>query len=622
MSKLAYRGRCAGCGVPCHNSKFRNRHGHFKYHAIPDNTSLPCPHQTVDSHRICRPCYNLHLDYSSGRKAPIAAATTDAAVVTAAATVLVTAAAAALTTASHTPPPTAATTQSPPPDPAVPVDSDFFTANRTRSDVTDRLLLRPSCASYLAAVVKAVASVVELHLAPGSLHRTRLFHSDCTSTVDHWAAMLREDNRVRVERYADVASASDARADGLTVAQLVFKRSAGGSAHVYLDHPTFPTGLAERGLAGWQKAVKRERWVRDVQDRTRTAAALKSKLPKGGRADKRRGRWQVRVKHDHPILGLSTAVQEEKCSDNFYTHMPLPPELRDNIDYLCHDCPTMYNIGPCNTCTHHDGVGGWSQLVEGWKVFMWWDAEQSSLLSYDTDTNKISVEAEATAAGSFHWSLLGPGCSISLPADLPHCVVTLTSSLLLTYTSDNGPSRLCRLLGFILAGKIHDPMWLHDWQHDAVSKGGTGEQWLPSHFYVELLQCIFRHTAAKVADWQQSGELTKVQHTADAWQEARQRGMDVAFAGQHEPRRNNDLTEEDSATILEMYEEMCACMQRWRCERDERVDVARFMPRVSTWRRDTVEQAKANGALPDRLTKPCTTVSQSAGGKRRKITVC
>ena len=84
------------------------------------------------------------------------------------------------------------------------------------------------------------------------------------------------------------------------------------------------------------------------------------------------------------------------------------------------------------------------------------EPQHSHILHYDTAHHLFSLQA-ARDVVSFQWTLLGPGASISLPADLPHCVVSLTSSLLFTWATDNGPSRLCRLLSFILAGRILDP---------------------------------------------------------------------------------------------------------------------------------------------------------------------
>ena len=76
-----------------------------------------------------------------------------------------------------------------------------------------------------------------------------------------------------------------------------------------------------------------------------------------------------------------------------------------------------------------------------------------------------------------------------------HVSVTLSSSLLFTWATDNGPSRLCRLLGLILAGDVDDPVWLYDSQHN---KPGEEERWLPSHHCIALLQSIFQHAASRM----------------------------------------------------------------------------------------------------------------------------
>ena len=127
---------------------------------------------------------------------------------------------------------------------------------------------------------------------------------------------------------------------------------------------------------------------------------------------------QVPVSHMKSCLGLSPAAREEKRNDNFYTGLSLPLELRGVSQYIrSTDCPTLYNLGPISTRSHLDGVGGWSALVEGWKVFCWWEPQHSHILHYDTAHHLFNLQA-ARDVVSFQWALLGPGASISLPVAL------------------------------------------------------------------------------------------------------------------------------------------------------------------------------------------------------------
>ena len=287
---------------------------------------------------------------------------------------------------------------------------------------------------------------------------------------------------------------------------------------------------------------------------------------------------QVLVSQNEACLGLSGADREEKRNDSFYTDLRLPPELRDVRVYINGtDCPVLYNFGPISTKTHHDGVGGWSQLVEGYKVFFWWEPQHSHLLHYNTDDHYFNLQA-AKDVVSFRWALMGPGASISLPADLPHCVVSLTSSLLFTWATDNGPSRLCRLLGYVLAGIVRDPLWLYDWQHN---KRGSEERWLPSRLYVVLLQRILQHTATRLRAWQESGQTFKVRATAKAWQQARADGMDDAFSRPFHPVANTELSNAEAATIRDMYRETNSCMQQWALDGSVRLDTDTLMPTVN-----------------------------------------
>ena len=69
--------------------------------------------------------------------------------------------------------------------------------------------------------------------------------------------------------------------------------------------------------------------------------------------------------------------------------------------------------------------------MEGYKVFFWWQPQHIDVIQYDTANHFFNLQA-AQDVVSFQWAQLGPGSSVSLPADLPHCVVTLSSSLLFT----------------------------------------------------------------------------------------------------------------------------------------------------------------------------------------------
>ena len=292
------------------------------------------------------------------------------------------------------------------------------------------MLLGP-CSAYLDALIDMMARVVGLDLAPDSLDSTRIVDSP-TCTRRQWAAVLRAGNRIPVVSYAACAEG------GLSNKQTVFVRCAMGQPQVYLDHSIFPPGLTDMGLGGWEVEVERRRWQKMVDDQPPFAASGLNISHSYREVGKRERRWriQVLVSHNETCLGLSDADRAEKRNDNFYTDLTLPNELRGVTRYISSgDYPTLYNFGPISTRSYHDGVGGWSQLVEGYKVFMWLEPQHSHILHYDTANHFFSLQA-ARDVVSFQWALLGPGTcprtyhTVSYPSPHPSCLLRQQTTVL------------------------------------------------------------------------------------------------------------------------------------------------------------------------------------------------
>jgi hypothetical protein len=164
------------------------------------------------------------------------------------------------------------------------------------------------------------------------------------------------------------------------------------------------------------------------------------------------------------------------------------------------------------------------------------------------------------------------------------------------------------VLGLILTGKIHDPLWLLDAVDEPnkkkrkTSQQETAEQnitsvdrWLPSQHYVPLLQSIYRHSVALVEAWQAEGYNGRVAMLGRGWAFARQKGMDAAFGAPFAPLNNVPLSATDSTNIRVMYQEMCVCMEIWRKNGAQIVDAKATMPTVWT---------RANRG-PKRVSHPC-----------------
>ena len=118
--------------------------------------------------------------------------------------------------------------------PSTPITPAFFLAHLHRTRDTDLVLLG-RCGLYLDAVIDMVTDVVGLDLAPDSLDSTRILDTPSCKR-EHWAAVLRADNRVLAASYTSCA------VGGLSAEQTVFDRCAMGQPQVYLDYVVFPLG--------------------------------------------------------------------------------------------------------------------------------------------------------------------------------------------------------------------------------------------------------------------------------------------------------------------------------------------------------------------------------------------
>ena len=116
--------------------------------------------------------------------------------------------------------------------------------------------------------------------------------------------------------------------------------------------------------------------------------------------------------------------------------------------------------GPSSNGTHIDSEGGGSCLVFGQKVFVSWDPKEwaagLSFAQWAHGRAEIAPPLLADVLAKFpslRWTYVGPGCTIILPADRVHFVITLASSALVSFVSTTLPHRLVRSMVLAFAGQ-------------------------------------------------------------------------------------------------------------------------------------------------------------------------
>jgi hypothetical protein len=164
--------------------------------------------------------------------------------------------------------------------------------------------------------------------------------------------------------------------------------------------------------------------------------------------------------------------------------------------------------GVC-TCMHVDFIGGMACLVDGFKLWLWCDAGDLKDLGWRPGQPLIDL-ARASQLPSFRWSLGGPGVSFSTHPDVPHAVVTLTGSLLITWPQTLLPFRQLRALALSATNYVEDAIWLVNYE-----RGGFH----PPQLYVKAFEGILSATARRVQQWLEAGPRgwSMLLHSAHSW---------------------------------------------------------------------------------------------------------
>ena len=156
-------------------------------------------------------------------------------------------------------------------------------------------------------------------------------------------------------------------------------------------------------------------------------------------------KWQVRGEMKANELLLDDDLRD---SLQIFEHALLSDEL--SAVFLTH--------GPSCNSAHVDSIGGGSCCVFGWKVVVMWDAlEWEAGVGRKAGLGDVAPPLsilDLIRFPSLRWTLIGPGTTIVLPADRPHFVIALSSSLLITFSSTSFPHRMMRSMALVFAGRM------------------------------------------------------------------------------------------------------------------------------------------------------------------------
>ena len=209
--------------------------------------------------------------------------------------------------------------------------------------------------------------------------------------------------------------------------------------------------------------------------------------------------------------------------------------------------------GGMGTTAHPDNLGGWGYLSEGWKVVLTMDPVEAAEMGWSSADQLLDL-AELAKVPSLKWILLGPGMSIWFTPDSFHAVITLCSSVYVTWNSTVVPHRLIYTLGLILNGMVEDYTWV------ATTKG----KWNQSLVYADVM---FRIIAGWIA-WidkcraQREGGDRKVRSFLTALTRAARKGysrisqdLEHLFErdGPFTPRHQEILSDEATEGIKTLY---------------------------------------------------------------------
>ena len=229
---------------------------------------------------------------------------------------------------------------------------------------------------------------------------------ESTSSLAQWQAVLTPERCVRGAAWNEIAWQQTVQS---------------GQCAVWLDFPAWPCAIEAKGGVLWAQSASakhggKRRQVGMPEEKTEKQA---SQVP----AHNSRIGWNE---------GVHMGSRRACASWDLLDALEWPTGLEGVRPYVTGSvCPTFVTRGPSCTTAHLDCVGGFSSLVEGWKVFVWWDLDDHVKMGCKVDNLFFSVVAAASAA-FFRWALLGPGSTISVCADVPYAVITLTSSVLFT----------------------------------------------------------------------------------------------------------------------------------------------------------------------------------------------
>jgi hypothetical protein len=284
------------------------------------------------------------------------------------------------------------------------------------------------------------------------------------------------------------------------------------------------------GYENWMLQVSRGA-TRQTVGRQVDNAELASALPQDVRRLQRQ-KWQALVPAsakqqfigwddteamDHDLL--ATFHGNGQGNEDSAPQTSWPEHLRDQESLLSgRDAWVFFTEGPSGNGLHKDPVGGFATLVRGWKVWLWWDAEDSDhMVNRSKPALGIRVVKAAAESATLRWTLQAPGQTLFVHPDQCHIVISLCDTILLTQNRTFLPFHLLRSIGLVLRGRVWDDSWT------------TAQHATSTNTYPALILFIFECLRKRQRDWRATHDERSAALVVEGWNALKQSILEVFY---------------------------------------------------------------------------------------------
>ena len=219
---------------------------------------------------------------------------------------------------------------------------------------------------------------------------------------------------------------------------------------------------------------------------------------------------------------LTTDLEEERKHDLLSQSCTQPSPLAASVRPVLtgQRSVVFINHGPGTNGAHWDAVGGCSMLLDGFKLLVSWDVRRDGDASRHWRGGFLDLEA-LIGDPSRWWALLGPNCTVQLPADQAHFFITFTHAVLATWARTYYPARvlatLCTLFDDNMDGE-GDDTWFTDHGKSPAS-------------VVCIIIEVLHASAVRIRAWQAAGAVQRVRRLVHEWTQCWRRRLHSELFG-------------------------------------------------------------------------------------------